>query len=279
LYPKHKHVAKKTDIDHYIYMTLWKRSGVVGLAWLLGVWPVAVFADATQLSPSYSINESQIGGIGDFNSSSSNYSFKPGVADGGSTLGDSFIGNSSSTNFQTNSGYNTASSPTLSFSVTSSTVNFGTLSTAFVQTGTATFNVKNYTSSGYVVTVIGNGLVSGGHTLNRLATDTASIAGTEQFGLNTVSNPVASIGANPVQIPSASFAYGVSGDGLTGIFGTTRPYTIPDKYRFISGETIASAPKTSGETDYTASFMTNISNSTPGGTYQGNITFVATGSF
>ncbi|MBW4061795.1 hypothetical protein HJC99_04475 [Candidatus Saccharibacteria bacterium] len=259
-------------------MTVVRRVGFLVAAGALSLWPAALWADATQLSPSYSINESQIGGIGDNGSQSTSYSFKPSVSDGGSTLGDSFTGNSASTIYQINSGFNTASSPTLSFSVTSSSVNLGTLSTSVVRTGTATFNVKNYTSSGYVVQVIGAGLTSGSHTLSALSTDTASSPGTEQFGLNTVFNTVAGVGANPVQNP-AGFGYGVAGDGATGTFGTTRPYTIPDKYRFVSGDTIASAPSSSGETDYTTTFMANISNLTPGGTYQGNIIFVATGTF
>ena len=260
-------------------MTRWRRVVMVAALGLAELWPGSLLADSTQQSTSYSINESQIGGIGDFNSQSTNYSFKPGVDDGGSTLGDSFVGNSSSTNYQSNAGFNTASSPTLSFAVTSSNVNLGVLSTGALSTGTATFNVKNYTSSGYVVQVVGTGLTMGGHALTPLTTDTASVPGTEQFGFNTVLNSVAGVGANPVQVPSSSFSYGVSGDGTTGAFGSTRPYTISDKYRFVPSDIIASAPKSSGETDYTATFMANISNSTPGGTYQGNIVFVATGTF
>ena len=240
---------------------------------------MAMRADTTQLSPSYSLNESQIGGVGDLNSSSPNYNFNPGIADGGSTLGDSFIGNSASTSYQSNGGFNTASSPTLAFTVSTSNVSLGTLSTSAIKTGTATFNVKNYTSSGYIVQIVGTAPTMGGHTLAALTTDTASSTGTEQFGLNTVLNSVAGVGANPVQVPSSSFSYGVAGDGTTGAFGSTRPYTISDKYRFNSGDTIASAPSSSGETDYTATFMANISNLTPGGTYQANLVLVATGTF
>ncbi len=80
-------------------------------------------------------------------------------------------------------------------------------------------------------------------------------------------------------MPSSAFSFGVAGDGTTGTFGTTRPYTISDKWRYNSGETIASSPKTSGETDYTITFLANISALTPGGAYAGNIILCATGTY
>jgi hypothetical protein len=107
-----------------------------------------------------------------------------------------------------------------------------------------------------------------------LASDTTSSNGTEQFGVNCVVNASPSaIGADPVQVPSSSFSYGVCGDG------THTWYNQTGKYRYNSGETLVSAPKSSGETDYTATFMANISNTTPGGTYTGSLTLVATGTY
>lgn len=198
---------------------------------------------------------------------------------GGSTLGDSAVGNSSSSTYQTNSGHNTADDPSLIFNVNTSSVNLGVLTTSAKSTGTATFSVEDYTSYGYVVTVAGTAPTYSGHALSSLATDTASSAGTEQFGLNTVLNTTAGVGADPVQVPSSSFSYGVAGDGTTGTYGTTRPYTISDKWRFVPGETIASSPKASGETDYTITFMANIQPLTPSGQYVGNIVLCATGTY
>ena len=158
-------------------------------------------------------------------------------------------------------------------------VDLGTLSASVKATGTATFHAINYTSYGYAITIVGTAPTNAGHPLSPLATDTASIVGTEQFGVNTVLNTSAGVGADPVQTPSGSFSYGVAGDGATGTYGTTRPYTVPDKWRFNSGETVASAPKSSGQTDYTMTFLANMSNTTPGGKYTGNITLVATGTY
>ncbi len=234
---------------------------------------------AVSSSTGYSINEDQIGGSGDFNSASTTYSNAPSADDGGSSLGESAVGNSSSANYQTNSGFNTTAQPSLTFVVNTSNVNLGALSVGSKSTATATFNVKDYTSYGYIVQVIGPTPTYAGHSLTALTTDTASVAGTEQFGINTVLNTAAAVGANPVQVPDATFSFGVAGDGSTGTFGTTRPYTISDKWRYVSGETIASGQKSSGETDYTMTFLSNISTTTPSGTYSGGIALVATGTY
>lgn len=261
-------------------MKLWiSVISVVASAWL--VWPQWLIAavDPAATSTHFSIDESTLGATGDLNATSTHFS-QLGVDDGGSTLGDTAVGNSSSTNFQTNSGTNTSASPVLGLTVNTGTVSLGILSSTIARTATATFSVKDYTSYGYVVTIVGTPPMMGSHTMTALATDTASIATTEQFGINMVANtsPV-SVGANPSQNPSASFSYGVAGDGTTGVYGTTRPYTIPNNYRYVSGETIASAPKSSGYTDYTMSFLANISTLTPGGTYSGNLSIIATGTY
>ncbi len=253
------------------------------VAQTIAIAPLDAPGDSLSRSSGYMVVEGEIGGSGQFDSSSGSYSFLPGTDDGGSSLGEFAVGGSSSANYSSGSGFNTTAQPGLSMVVNTSSINLGALSSAAASYGTATFDVSNYTSYGYVVTIIGTSPAYGSHSLDTLTTDTASSAGTEQFGINTVLNTSASQGANPVQIPDNTFSYGVAGDGITGVFGTTRPYTQSDKYRFISGETIASAPKSSGVTRYTATFMANISATntpiSPGGSYLGNVTFVATGTY
>lgn len=232
-----------------------------------------------QQSASYSLNESEVGAGGDFTGASSHYSYAPGVDDGGSSLGETAVGTSSSTNYSSGAGFNTTAQPGLTFIVNTATVNLGALSTSVKATGVATFSAINYTTYGYVITAIGTPPKNGSHALTPLTTDTASSVGTEQFGVNTVLNTSAAVGANPAQVPSGSFSYGVAGDGVTGTYGTTRPYTISDKWRFNSGEVVASAPKSSGETDYTMTFLANMSTTTPGGKYTSTLELVATGTY
>ncbi len=264
-------------------MTWWKRQLIIGVSLSLVLPGIAVGAeDPRSTSANYSMVESQVGGTGEFDSASSGYQFDPLTGDGGGTLGDSFVGNSASTNYQTNAGFNTTAYPALSLTINTPSVTLSPnpLSSTVASTGVATFSVLNYTSYGYVVTVIGSTLTHGASQIDALATDTTSSAGNEQFGFNLVANtsPVA-LGADPVQVPSPSFSFGVAGDGSTGTYGTTRPYTVPDKYRFVSGETIGSAPKSSGRTDYTLSFLANIMPLTPSGTYNSALAIVVTGTY
>jgi hypothetical protein len=271
----------------------WRRYLVVGSTVVLAWSGVAVAAvDPTMTSTSYSVLESEIGGngcnpvTGNFCGASSNYSFNPGTDDGGSTLGEAAAGTSSSTSYQSGAGYNTTAQPYLSMAVNTGSVPLGTLSTSLASTGTATFDVIDYTSYGYTVQIIGTPPKYGTHTLANLATDTASSVGTEQFGVNLVSNssPV-SFGSNPyypidnVTYPGTStWSYGVAGNGGGG-YGTTSAYTIGGKFRFNSGDVVASSPKTSGDTRFTVSFLANIASTTNAGAYQASLAIVATGKY
>jgi hypothetical protein len=236
-----------------------------------------------QQSTSYSMNESELGAAsGDFTSSSAHYSNVPHTDDSGSTLGDNFVGNSSSTNYQTNSGFNTTAQPGLTMLVNTASVDFGTVTPGTAATATATFDVTDYTSYGYVVTVVGNPPTMGSHQLTALTTDTASDTSAEQFGLNAVKNtsPVNPLGDDPLQKPdnvytSSAFSYGVAGTGV----GTA--YAQANKFRYVSNDSspVASAAKSSGDTLYTLSFLMNVKTTTPGGRYSGNLAIVVTGTY
>lgn len=270
----------------------WRRRLIVSLALSLALNGVAYavsLGDPSSSSSSFRLDESQIGAMGDFDSSSASFQFDPSADDGGSTLGEAATGNSSSASFQSGAGFNTTNSPALTMMVNTTSVNLGTQTTAAAQTGTATFWVKNYTSYGYVVQVVGAAPTYAGNALDPITTSScgdawgcASSPGSEQFGLNLVANtsPV-SVGADPVQDPELpAYSFGEAGDGTgTAGPGGTRPYAVPGRYRFVSGETVARAPKTSGKTTYTVTFLTNISNTTAAGAYQGNLSIVVTGTY
>jgi hypothetical protein len=282
-------------------MTRWSRQLVIALSFLLCL-PGAAFSavgDPSMNSTSYSVIESELGGSGcdpvisgSFCGSSTNYQTGPDNTEGGSTLGEAAVGNSSSTDYQTNAGYNTTQSPGLMICVgtsgttcatmSGSSVGFGLLSTTNYKTATAYFGVRDYTSYGYVVQVIGATPSYNGHNLTAMTTNAqgdASQVGTEQFGLNLVANTSpTSFGANPI-CQASGFCSGVAGDGSTGTYGSTRPYTVDGRYRYVSGETVASGPQSSGETDYTVSFLANQSLGTPSGLYTGGLDIVATGRY
>ena len=108
-----------------------------------------------------------------------------------------------------------------------------------------------------------------------MATTAASQAGVEQFGVNLVANtsPV-NFGANP---DNGQFGFGVIGNG-PGSPGYAN-YSTPNQFRYVSGDTIASAPKSSGQTTYTLSFIANVAGVTPGGKYLSNQLLIVTGTY
>lgn len=214
-------------------------------------------------SPSYEIQEDTFSSGGNVQSASPNYQERDAIGNLG-------VGNSNSPNDQIESGYITTNDPTLQFIVNTPSINLGSLSVGATATGTASFSVKNYVSSGYIVTITGSPPTNSGHTLTPLATPTAATAGTEQFGINLVANTSPTIfGANPIQVPTSSFSFGQAVSG----------YNTPNVYKYSSGDTIAESIKQSGQTDYTMSMIANIDTLTPGGQYLTVLNLVVIGTY
>lgn len=218
---------------------------------------------SAQSSTNYQIQEDFVGGGGSSQSSSTNYNAQD-------SIGAPAVDNGTGTNYQAQAGATTTAEPTLTFSVNTASVSLGSLSTSITRTGTATFNVLNYTSYGYIVQIIGNTPSNGAHNLTNLSSPTAPATNTEQFGINLVANtnPI-TYGANPTQVPDSSFSFGAAASG----------YDTANAYKYVSGNTIATATKSSGQTNYTISYIANISNNAPGGSYSGNQVIVCTGTY
>ncbi len=193
------------------------------------------------------------------------------------SVGEITVGNTSDgSKFQAQAGFNVDRQPSLTFIVNTASVNMGVLSTTSTTTGTATFSVKSYLSSGYSVITASQPPQNGTYTMKALSTPTASTAGTEQFGINLVANTTggscnapANFGANPVQVPSSSFSYGTAASG----------YNSCGLFQYVPNSIIASSNESSGETDYTISYMMNISNVTPAGLYTMGQVLVAVPTF
>jgi len=246
---------------------MFKLRAVLVVAFVLTV-SFGTFAYAqSSSSTNYKIDESFIGPGGALESESANFKTAPGAQSVGNAGG---VGESeSSTNYRTQSGTTTTDDPSLACITNTSSLNFGSLSTSVVATATATFSVLNYTSYGYVVQVVGSPPNNGGHTLTNLSANAGSTPGTEQFGLNLVDNSSPNIGTNPVQIPDNTFSFG----------DAAANYDTPNSFRYNNGDIVAESVKTSGETDYTMSYIINVSTTTPGGSYSGNQTLICTGTY
>ena len=219
-----------------------------------------VSADPPLQSTNYRFDESSLGGGGLIQSNSANYQSS-------SSIGDLGTGNTASSNYQVEAGSKTTNDPALSFIVTNTGTNFGSFSTSSAATATATFSIINYTAYGYVVHIVGDPPSNGAHTIAAMTSTGSSISGTEQFGINLVANTSpASFGANPDH-------------GQFGFGSATANYGTSNLYRYVSGEQIASAPKSSGQTNYTISYIVNVGSLTPGGQYATGQTIIVTGTY
>jgi hypothetical protein len=246
----------------------WASISVLTLS-MLGMYSGVGVAETPLQSPNYRFEESVLGGGGLVQSNSANFQ-----ASG--SFGETAAGGPAATspNFQVQPGNTTTKDPTLSFTINNANASFGAFSAApgGTATATSTFSVSNYTSFGYAVQIIGTPPTNGGKVLPGINPDppettAPSQYGQEEFGINLAANSEPrSFGANPDH-------------GQFG-FGSAAPnYATGNRFRYVSGETIAIGPKTSGETTYTISYIANVAALTPGGQYSSNQTLICTGTF
>ena len=136
--------------------------------------------------------------------------------------------------------------------------------------------------SGYVITVNGPTLTSGGNTIPAITTagGSASVKGTGQFGMNLKLNTIA---AAPgfATLGSAEVAPSSNGTDLRG--QAIGDYDTADTFKFVSGEAVAdSAFNTAGPTNaqiYTASYIVNVAGNQLAGTYTTTLTYICTPTF
>lgn len=237
---------------------LWPETLVAGVCLAALLVPEA--SAVTSSSPNFQLEESSIGTSGLLESESTNYKISEATGDLG-------VGRSASNNFQVEAGSKTTPDPALSFAVDVSGTDFGDFSPTTTASTTLTFTVKNYTTYGYIVQIYGAAPTYESHTIAPMSVTAPPQVGIEQFGINLVANTSpTSVGAN---LDNGDFGQ-----------GSVEPdYSTTNNYRYVSGETIASASSDSGETTYTVTFIANVSPLTPGGKYNINQTLIATGTY
>lgn len=249
------------------------RQGFVAIGALVALFvfvlaPKVLAAESS--SSNYSVDRIFFGAGGELEACSGNYCSKQ-------TAGEIAAGHIAGSAFRANAGFNVEREPYIAFSVAGGPTDLGYLSTAGTAHTEGTFAVKTYLSSGYVVQIASDpptNTGSSGHVLNALTTPTAPAVGNEQFGINLVENNTGcgmleDFGANPVQVPDNTFSFGAVETG----------YDTCGLFKYVKGDIIASSDRSTGETDYTVSFIYNISELTPDGLYNFNGTFVATATF
>ncbi len=230
--------------------------------------------DAQSCANLYEVNEVIFGSGGSYGYGAGSASTCSSLYCANETVGETGVGNTAGGAYQAWAGFNTFRTPSLTFVVTSGSIDLGVLKPGTTTTANTTFSVKSYLANGYIVTTDANPPNMGSHYLNKLTTAQASNSTVEQFGMNLVANTTicgapANFGSNPVQVPGNTFSFGQAASG----------YNTCGLFQYNNGDTIAQSTKSSGETDYTISYIYNVTPVTPGGTYTFYQTLVATSTF
>ena len=251
------------------------RASYVLLCGLLFI-PYGVGAQST--SPNYRVEESFFGTGGQVDATSPNYRARESTG----SLG---VGNTSSSNYDAVSGFDTPSEPFLEAAVTGANVDFGTLSPtstsyAAAQGGACncTFYVRSYLSSDYsVVSASLPPTSENGDMIDAKSTQGAPASGStvEEFGINLVANTVpGTFGVAPVNEPDSTFADGEAASG----------YEISNQYKYALNDIIARSPATAGnqavgKTNYTISYIMKVADLTPAGQYTMHQVLIAVPTF
>jgi hypothetical protein len=225
--------------------------------------PGIIMAAQSQ-SSNYQVNEVFFGSGGELNACSSSYCSKQAA-------GESVVGNTASSNYQAQGGFNTDRQPYLQFTVSNTNIDLGSLSAIGTKTATANFSIKAYLAHGYTVVNASDPPSNNGYTMQSISSvPSASSAGTEQFGINLVSNtsPI-SFGADRSYTPDSTFSNGL----------VAPDYSNHNLFVYRKNDTIAYSNASSSSTNYTISYIFNISSVTPGGTYELHHVLVATATY
>jgi hypothetical protein len=233
-----------------------------------------VYATTFSTSPNYSVDQVLFGAGGDSNTgyeSSPNYESQ--VA-----LGETGVGNFTSSNYQAYAGFTTTNTPYLQAVVTSSNLNLGVMSTLSTATATGTFFVRAWDAQGYTVQTESAGPTNSTYVMHSPSTPTAPAVGTEQFGMNLVADTTPT--SLPTDSPASANVVQTTTYCCTISYGApTANYATANKYAYNNGDTIAQSTQSTSSTIYTISYIFNIAGTTPGGTYVFNQNLVVTGTY
>jgi hypothetical protein len=224
---------------------------------MLAIVSVGKICLAEMSTPNYKITSDVIGSFG---SKESSTSFELG--DTGGEMG---TGDSQSTSYNLSAGFwaTVGDDEILIFNITDPVADLGTLSDLQVRYDTASFGAASTAQGGYVIQYFGGSLDSGAHVITPLSSPSGSSPGSEQFGFNLKANDFPPTGIDPTG------GYGQAESG----------YNVKDVFKFSSGDTIADSSRPSGQTNYVASFIGNINESSSAGSYATSITVIATGRY
>lgn len=143
-------------------------------------------------------------------------------------------------------------------------LDLGNLSTIRPSYASSQLSGATNDNTGYSVSVIGTTMTSGNNAISRLSSPTSSSPGSEQFGINLVSNNSPTVGAN------------ATGPGTAT---ATSDYSKKNKYKFKTGEVIVSSNVATDYKRFTVSYLVNITSNQAPGDYATTLTYVALANF
>lgn len=141
----------------------------------------------------------------------------------------------------------------------------GELSADSTLTAQSQMAVGTNATGGFAITVNGTPPAAGTNVIDSPINPTESIKGSNQFGINLVANTAPSVGSDP----EGAFANAVP----------SPDYSTPDRYKFVSGDTVAFSPNVSLVRKFTISYILNSRDDLRAGVYTTTITFIASGRF
>ncbi len=143
-------------------------------------------------------------------------------------------------------------------------IDYDELSPAVEDSATSQFGVATNAQGGYVVTINGSTMTAGNKTIAPLGVLSANAPGTPQFGLNLRANTNPALGQD---------AFGA------GIGVVAAEYDVPDMFKFVDGDIVASAATGTTFNTYTVTYIVNVPPDQPSGIYNTTIAFICTAAF
>lgn len=220
-------------------------------------------------STNYSVPESGFSTGSEIDADSASYNARTSVGDLG-------VGLSESGSYLGFAGFITPDEEYVELVIPSATVDLGggsPLNPGVAGTGTATFTARTYLNNSYIIVSNREAPSNAGYTITNNATAATHNPALEQFGMNLVANTAPTVqGADPSRQPvdDGTFAFGEAAPG----------YDTADNYQYNAGDTIArSVTRGYGETQYTISYMMNVTTTTPAGQYRMEQDLVITATF
>lgn len=218
-------------------------------------------------SSSYSVPESGFTSGSEIDANSASYNARTSVGDLG-------IGQSESGSYIGFGGFITPDEEYVELTIPVTNIDMGVLNPGTPGTGTAVITARAYLNDRYVIISPRDPpSLSTGNQIDPITTAGPFDSAVEQFGINLVANtsPVVQ-GATPSRQPvdDGTFAFGEAAPG----------YGTADSYQYNAGDIIArSVTRGYGETDYTISYILNVTPITPAGLYKMEQDLVITATF